>query len=323
MNLAVVITGKINIIFPDTNKFIKLLYHIIKNYGNNVLFIFVVNSNDDQYYNHINELFSYTQKKIIINYHKDYLNELNVIMKLKQNDNDYIRLKERFKNQKSGSLYEFKNFDDPDNDLSSQIQFHQLQVGLKALIEYETKNNIKYDLIMKTRFDIEYPDKFYPHLNDNIFLYFNEINKQIIQTSFLKCNINSIDDLIQYNNSKKLKLPDFRIYDKDERNLSFGGIYYHNTRNLEKIKNGCKDFIYCFNDYFYFGKAELIYKLYNLINESLLIEPDDQELFNSFYCPETQFITYCNKKDINFLMYYNDSFSIVRQLEFIYNVRYD
>ena len=200
MNLAVIITGKINIIFPDANKFIKLLYHILENYGGNVLFVFVINSNEEQYYNYIKNLFDYTERKIIINYHDNHFNELDVIMKSKQKNNEYIRLKEKFKNQKSYSFNEYEDFNNPNNDLSSQIQFHQLQVGLKALRDFENANNIKHDIIMKTRFDIEYPDKFYPHLNDNIFLYFNEINKQIIQTSFLKCNINSIDDLIQYNN---------------------------------------------------------------------------------------------------------------------------
>ena len=96
-------------------------------------------------------------------------------MKSKQNKEAYIRLKEKFKNQNSGLFNEYKNFDDPNNNLSSQIQFHQLQIGLKTLIDYEKQNNVKYDLIMKTRFDIEYPDKFFPYLNYNT-LFFNEIN---------------------------------------------------------------------------------------------------------------------------------------------------
>ena len=57
-----------------------------------------------------------------------------------------------------------------------------------------------------------------------------------------------------------------------------------------------------------------------MFNESLLIEPDidNEELYNHLYSPESQLLIYCYKKDINILMYYNNSYSIIRPWE-LYN----
>jgi SpoVK/Ycf46/Vps4 family AAA+-type ATPase len=101
---------------------------------------------------------------------------------------------------------------------------------------------------MKTRFDIEYPDKFYPHLNDNIFLYSNEINKQIIQTSFLKCNINSIDDLL--NLIEKYKIDpniEYNINIKSLHNIKEYLIELNNMIGMYNLKCNIVDQILYFS----------------------------------------------------------------------------
>lgn len=312
MNLAFIITGKLSVFF-HTKNFSNMVNNTFANYKN-ILFICVANTNDNIDYINLKMFFNNTNN-IIINY-TTYQNEFNEILKAKQLDNNYIKLKEQYKNQSSHALNEIK---DPKDYLSAQIQFHQLQVGLKALKEYEANNNIKYDFICKTRFDINYPENFYPHIPTDK-LFFNNLNKIIIEKSMNNLNLKNIDDLIEFNKKNKIILPDCRINNQDEKNVSFGGSYSHNFKNLEKLKNGCNDFIYSFNDYFYFGKADMVLKLYDMFNESLLIEPDidNEELYNHLYSPESQLLIYCYKKDINILMYYNNSYSIIRPWE-LYN----
>lgn len=314
MNLAVIITGKMSMIFTETNYFSKMFNNTANNYKN-ILFICVVNTDDQILFLNLNNYLK-NLNHIIIKYN-DYKHEFDLIINTKYDDINYKKIFEKYKYNNSYATNEIK---DPKDKLNMIIQYHQLQIGLNNLIEYENKNNIKYDIIMKTRFDIRYPDFFYPHIPSDI-LHFNNLNKNIIQNSMKNLNLTNINDLIEFNKNNKMNLPDCRIYDSDIVNITFGGSYFHNSKNLEKIKNGCKNFIYLFNDYFYFGKRELMLKLYNIFNESLLMEPldDNIELYNHIYSPESQMIIYCIKKDINFLMYKNDTFSIIRPWEFLYS----
>lgn len=315
-NLAIILTGKMEMIFTETNYFSKLYYHICNNY-NNTLFICIVNINDEILNINLNNYFK-SLNHIIINYN-DYENEFKLALNNKYDDINYKKIFEKYNKNNSHAITS-KEIEDPINNLSPIIQSHQLQLGIKALIDYEKKNNITYDIIMRTRYDIRYPEFFYPQIPSDI-LHFNNLNKNIIQNSMNKLNLKNIDDLIEFNKNNKMQLPECRIYDSDIINITFGGSYFHNSKNLEKIKNGCKDFIYLFNDYFYFGNRELMLKLYNMFNESFLIEPNEEneELYNHIYSPESQMIIYLLKKDINFLMYNNNTFSVVRQWEYIYS----
>jgi hypothetical protein len=192
--------------------------------------------------------------------------------------------------------------------------YHQLSIGMKKLLEFHN-SLFPINVVFTTRFDIQYPQFFYPHVPDskNILdiLSFNEYNKKLILETMEEFNLKNIDDLIQFNKYSKIILPNCHI-EKKKHNISFGSDYFHNYVTLERIKGGNKNMIYSFSCLFHFGTIDAFSILENIFEEYLLLEPVDPELFYRFFAYEAQLINFFLLHNRCILVYKNDSYSIVR-----------
>ena len=73
----------------------------------------------------------------------------------KINTEKYIQKKEEYLKQNNSANNEIG---DPDYYIfSGTYQFYQLRQGIQEMKKYEEKNEIIFDICMKTRFDIDYP----------------------------------------------------------------------------------------------------------------------------------------------------------------------
>ena len=219
----------------------------------------------------------------------------------------YIELKNNYMKQNNNAHNEIF---DPDEYISSRtIQFHQLEIGIEKLIKYELINDINFDVIMRTRFDVLYDKLFYPHIHssdsnlvDKILL--NENIKNIFKNTF-KVDVLS-ENYISYLKNNKIELPECRVKIRD---ISLGSAYFNNYISIQNIKKGNNDILYCFNDYYFFGKKDVFLKLKNFFNEYGLL--DTNLNIPHFYAPESQLLIYCFNKNINPIMYLNNE-SIIR-----------
>ncbi len=171
------------------------------------------------------------------------------------------------------------------------IQYYQLYIGIKELQTYINSSGTNFDVVCKTRFDCKYPASFYPNINNKLY---NTITPKVDE---------NIDELIEFNKTHRLPLP-FGHIPETHAELSFGGRVCYNYTSLQNIKNnGFSNILYSFNDYFYFGNKCTFLKLLNLFDDCCLYEPKNSDLYNHYFCPESQFINYCLNNNIDIIMY--------------------
>lgn len=174
---------------------------------------------------------------------------------------------------------------------STFIQYYQLYIGIKELQTYINSSGTKFDVVCKTRFDCKYPASFYPNINNKLY---NTITQKVDE---------NIDELIEFNKTHRLPLP-FGHIPEMHAELSFGGRVCYNYTSLQNIKNnGFSNILYSFNDYFYFGNKCTFLKLLNLFDDCCFYEPKNPDLYNHYFCPESQFINYCLNNNIDIIMY--------------------
>ena len=187
---------------------------------------------------------------------------------------------------------------------SAFVQYYQLYLGLNELQSYINNAGIDFDIVCKTRFDCKYPDLFYPHIPS-----YNDIiqtlcfNNRVILQKLYEHNLTNIDNLIQFNLNNRLPLP-FGHIANFHAGLSFGGMMCYNYQSLQNIKNnGLSNILYSFNDFFYFGKKDTVFKLINIFQDCCIYEPKNPDLYNHFFCPESQFMIFCLNNKIDIIMY--------------------
>jgi hypothetical protein len=318
-NLVIILTGQIRTFF-NNNNFTNVLNLCITKYSK-ILIICVLNSDnlDD-----ITRLESYfllfkIHDFVIINYNETYKKNLEQIVKNKINDSRFLYIKEKYLSIDIPNVDGIKN---DINRLSGNLfnqfnQYYQLNIGITELLKYQVKYNIIFNITMRTRFDIKYPDNFYPHMpkTQNIIdiITFNNFNKKKLLKSMKKFNLFNITDIINFNKIKKI-IPNWRIINPYEYYLSMGGDYFYNYISLQNIyeKNDFDNILYSFGDFFYFANTNTFIKLKNLLYDSWLIDTNNDELFIRFFAPELQAIYFCHNNNINILFYKNDSFLYVR-----------
>jgi len=310
VNLSIIITGQIRTFFNNED-FTNMLKLSLSTYEN-ILIICVVNTRPDQECCHLlKEYFNkFELLEVVIIDYRDYKKEYEDMVNLKLNNAEFIKIKNHF-----FSLDNVRHTTFNGSITTTLIQFHQITIGIKKLIEYKEKNNINFDITMKTRFDIRYPENFCPILpsNDDIFdrISFNKINKELLMNEMKNNNLYTIEDLILFNKNNKI-LNDYRITAKNHNILSFGSEFLYNYNSLEKINNGNNDIIYSFNVFFDISKTETYIKLKDLFNKAYLHSPINPELWYRFYATETEMINYCLNNNINILVYWNNSFTLNR-----------
>jgi hypothetical protein len=188
------------------------------------------------------------------------------------------------------------------------VYFHQLQVGIRALKQYMSSKNTLFDIICKTRYDSKYPDEFYPHIpnDDNDIIKrvaFNEDNYHIIKNNMTDYRLTTIDDLIAFNKQTRLPIP-YGHLPNEHAGLGLGGMVCYNYESLERIKEtGTRDILYSFNQCFVFSNTHTFLKLESLLDHACIIECNNPDLYNHYFCPESQDIMTCLYLNINIIMY--------------------
>ena len=265
---------------------------------------------------------------IIINYNTEiYKDELMKILLEKSLNDKYIKIKNEYLNTESNNKAKNEiNITNIDDYLFiSSIQFHQLKIGIYNMYKYERNNNIIFDVIMRTRYDAYYPDLFYPKVyddNENIIkkVFYNNININFYNEISKNLKINNINSLLNFLMEKKIILPEERI-NYNLVNISLGGTYYYNSLSLKNIIDGDNNILYSFNDWFYFGKRSVFLNLYLFVDECFLIDNYQDLNIHHIYAAEAQLIMFCVKKNIQIIMYhentlsccnYKSSFGIIR-----------
>jgi hypothetical protein len=211
---------------------------------------------------------------------------------------------------------------DPDQYIknSTSIQQFQLKKGIQVLIKFMAENNIDFEICMRTRYDCKYPDNFFPNIPTypNIIqnLAFNEHNHKIILNAMKEENVTNFHELLEFNKTHRLHVPYSHIPNHTHSAIAFGGMLCFNYESLQNIFDNVNQsdvsslILYAFNDYFYFSKTFNFLKLQKLFDESHLFGCNNTDLYNHFFCPETQLIIFCLNNNINILMYphwfYND-----------------
>lgn len=318
-NLAIIITGQLRCFFTKTEPHFTQLLDTSKNIFN-ILVIVVLSSHEqnllENYFTLQNISFT------IINYStKKYLDEFNTINSNKIKSEKYMEIKSNYLKSDNQAKNEILDIDYNLTKISRQ--FHQLQIGISKLLEFESTHKITFDILMKTRFDVYYPPNFYPHVFDESEcllkkLLFNDTNIDLFQSCMQTNNIQNLEELSVFIKQQEIKLPKCRI-NFDYINMTFGGWNYYNYTALDNILHGNNDILYSFNDFFYFAKRSVFLKLKDFFKECFLLEPNGTlGPLHHIYAPESQLIMYCLEKNINIVMYddgskdYSGSFGLVR-----------
>ena len=304
MNLCIIITGLIRTFFDKgLESFNKMLNISLEKYSK--IHIILVISGEYDKVKIENFILQMKTKNVDIELYQFNIDETNEIYNLKIKNDKYLKLKEKYLNENNIAKNEIY---DVDKFIQQHViyQFYQLTKGIEKMIEYETSNNIIFNVCMRTRFDIEYPNSFYPLIHENdaplldkIFL--NKENKGFL-TIF-----NNIDEFINFLKEQKITLPECRT---SHYKYSFGGYYLNNYLSLENIKYGNNNILYMYNDHIIFGLREQFIKLKEFVYDYGIM--DTSLNINHFFAPEAQLLIFCFNNNINPIMYLHDCYSIIR-----------
>jgi hypothetical protein len=313
-SLAIIVTGQLRTFFKN-DSFEKMILLSKANFTNLVIFA-VLNSTDETEFVSLETFFN----KLPITYYRiidftEYKSELESKIQDKIRNPDFYQNK---KDYFSIPRDAHRGLSNPENYLQNHLgpQFFQLKIGIENLEKYIIENNITFDTVCKTRFDSKYPDQFYPHLpdtkNDIERISFDSYNQNIIENSMKIYGIKSKEDLLQFNLTHRLILPQCHISMKHS-GMTMGGRICYNYESLQYLFNDETEYqniLYAFNDIYYFANQTTFLKLKHLFDESYLKKGNNPDLKNHFFCPETQFILFCLNHHIHVIMYpecfYND-----------------
>jgi len=208
MNIAILITGKlrrfhdlkqnINFLFEDIEN-VNLDYFCTTNFELDVDF----KSLQDEFDFKILDVESYDENTI--QFIKDANNFINFVENYKNEDPDYICFAEQ--SRKENVWYHMP------------VTFHKLNRGIRLIENYQIKNNKKYDIIIRIRWDTFFKNKFKKdHLlecKDSNFLYvykhsFEKYLKSIeyneSTVSYQKFVDDWIDEMLFYGNYKTMNI---------------------------------------------------------------------------------------------------------------------
>ena len=306
-SLAIIITGQLRTFFTN-DSFEKMILLSKTNYTTIVVFA-VLNSTDKTEFVRLETFFNNLPIAYfkIINF-TEYNDELESKIQEKIQNPEFHRNKKEYF---SIPRIAHRGLPNPEHYLQNHIgpQFFQLKIGIDFLEKYIIENNITFDTVCRTRFDSKYPELFYPHLpdteNDIERISFNSHNQTVIENSMKIYGLKSKEDLLQFNLTHRLILPQCNISLQDS-GLTMGGLLCYNYESLQYLFNDKTEYqhiLYAFNDFYYFGNQTTFLKLKHLFDESCLKKGNNPDLKNHFFCGETQFILFCLNHHINIIMY--------------------
>lgn len=296
--LCIIMTGELRNFFDKRilDSYIQT-FDLCKLRYTHILIICVINGAYDKFL--LGNFFTTCNLKyVLIEYD---ITEFNNLMNNKKNNKCYIELRNEYINNTNNNAH--NELSDPNNHCNYFIPFHQLQIGLIHLLEYEKQNNIIFDVIMKTRFNMKMKDMFYPHLPSDLIykICFNNDFLQAFVDKLKELNIElNFNKVAEYISTCNIKPPECRV-DYRLLKISFSGMYAYNNTPLLNILNGSDNILYAFNDFIYFSKRNVMLKLINLFNDAG--EKRAPVYMPHFYAPEAQLYLYCINNDIDMLMY--------------------
>lgn len=297
-NLCLIMTGQIRCFFHILDTY-KSMIELCKHKYLHILIIAVVSGGFDSYI--LSEFLSSLGVKYIIIDYNAYKSEYDASIEKKFQSSEYLLIKKKYiENTNNLAL---KEIPDPDIYISAGVQFYQLYVGITHMLKYESLNDITYDIIMKTRFDMRYKRDFYPHLPTDPWkkLCFNDEICREFSNTVQKLDIEmDMQSVLNYLKKQEIKEPNCRI-NNDLLSISFGGMYAYNTKSLENIISGSNDILYAFNDFIFFSKRDIFMKLHNLFRDYGIKELS--QYVPHFYAAEAQLYIFCINNGINILMY--------------------
>ena len=304
-NLVIIITGYIRNFF-DNDDFSRM-YARCRAFYDDVLVICVLNSN--KYDEDMSRLTNYFQNlkctNLICNF-SDHIDEYHRVVANKIIQERYIQQKKRYFSSYKESQ---QSIHDPDSYIASTVcvQQFQVKIGITRLLKYAEDNQCDFGVCMRTRFDCKYPDDFFPHIPEGDILdhiTFNDHIKNIVTSQMLVHNLYTVEDLIRFNQTQRLHPPYGHIPNRGYCNMAFGGLVCHNYESLVNIcHQGYDNTLYAFNDFYYFSKTAPFIKLIQWFDESCLLDSSNPDLYNHYFCAESQLIIFCLNNNINILMY--------------------
>jgi hypothetical protein len=296
------ITGQMRTFFTQEiqESFTQMIRLSKMNYKNIVVILVI---NDDYDESILQMLFASLNIPILIIDYKKYNHEYEELMQSKMKNSDYNKLKQQYFEKNTRATREVYNIDD--NLRLTNIQAHQLKVAIDMLLQYEKKNDITYDIMMKTRFDIMYPMLFFPHVPEGSIitkLLFDEALKERFLKKMDKYNIPiNMEALIHFLKEQQVNEENCRV-NFDMLDFTFGGHFCYNYKSLENINNGSNRILYLFNDFYFFGKRETFLTLESFSDEYCM-KPTNIDAIH-FYIPEIQLCIFCDNHDIDYIMYH-------------------
>lgn len=187
--------------------------------------------------------------------------------------------------------------------------WHQLEKGIRLILDYENSNNMIFDMCMKLRFDTNIIDPlFYPHVPDGDIidkLTFNTSIRSKLHSTMAVLGISTLEEYANFLQENPIQFPN---YISKYPESSFGIYFFNNYISIKNILNGSADIIYSFVDHLYFGKRNIFIKLINIFKEFGCIESElNQRGLQAFFSTEGQMLVYCFNNGITPLMYTNHS----------------
>lgn len=296
MRLGVIVCGQIRSFFIKSLD-IELL-NMLERSGYDVIeIVFVINDNYNQ--TMFDKFKKYNLHFIDYRY---YIEE--------HNKNHIMRLKNQLFIYNHSKLYRGKT-DILDGIKQHTMQFNQLQLGIHKLKSIEEISNFKFDIIMKTRFDIHIPSYFVPLMREKQETFIKKINQNDVLLKRFNNKMNALnwheseieEHLKKKESINKMNTQSFIEY----QDLTFGATNVYNYLVLNRIRNGSNNIIYAFRDYLIFGSRDDFIKLERFYDEYCLCK--NYHNVDKRLIPECEIIAYALYNNIDLLMYPDGDFT--------------
>jgi len=314
MSLCLILTGQCRSFFNDVvqRSFIRLIENS-KNHYNLIYIVCIINEWNNEEIEQLHIFLQSLPVKYIVEEYEKHSVHLKKINEDKLMNKGYQNMAHVY-NSNSGEIQTImspthhKNYPSIEPFIVDR-QWHQLQIGIYYLLEYEKQHNIAFNYCTKMRFDNAIIDpEFYPHSPTGDILSkltFNESIKASLIRKMKELNIDTLEEYLQYVKNNPILFPN---YISSYPETSFGCYFFNNYISLENIINGTENILYCFVDHLIFGERDVFIKLQTFVDEFGTIESSlNQKGIQAFFGSESQLLLFCFKNNINPLMYVHNS----------------
>ena len=322
MALCIIITGQIRTFFDkNTEEFNKVIDNSSQNYKH-IHLIFVISGSYDvlRFNNYIKGLHKYNLnnnlhsklpwlKRIqhtnvnistqLIEFNSDDADMLNIE---KINSEKYKKIKQDYFTKNNKCISEMNEPDKYFNKMT--YQFYQLKLGIQAMLSYERIKNFKFDIVMRTRFDVVYHSGFYPKISSS-----NSMKDRLLVNDYIQkiFSLNGYDvtsdSYLGLLTNNEITSPDYTLK-YPLLHYSLGGLYCSNYYAIKELKSD-SSILYCFNDHVLFSNRNTFITLQNFF-DNYGIQTTAKSIFH-YYAQEAQLLIYCYNNNIIPIMYLHDS----------------